>query len=196
MAYPTHFDLAVCFLFLKMATTVVADNEIYATLSVIVHGDLAESALVRRFKQKQIKIRTSWSVVKGSVIFPKAKVAFLIVELTKPATDGCPGQISSTSALGASDIERMDKFVNIHGHCYIVLQAPLFTDTELSTLSFLQTNYLQHKVDVLPAHSYDDCMTAMLTIVSLQIPPKSDLLHQRFCDLMTDILKPFPVKKF
>lgn len=163
--------------------------------SVIVHSDLAISSIGQHLRHRGVKLKRAESVLEGSVIFPKAKVAFLVVELTGDLlaqfteSKNSPNQPTQDNFTTA--VARMDKFARIHGHCYILLQAPLFTERELAFLYHIQTRFLgSMSVDILMGHSADECVSAMLTIASLQAPPMSDKLHQRFCQLLNQLVEP------
>ncbi|GFR70207.1 hypothetical protein ElyMa_000322400 [Elysia marginata] len=137
--------------------------------SVIVQSDLASSHVGQHLKHRGIKVKRAESVLKGSVIFPKAKVAFMVLEVTRQfltqfaETENSP--IASPSNDYTAALARVDKFTRIHGHCYILLQAPLFTERELAFLYHLQTRYLDvMSVDILISHSAEECVSAMLTI--------------------------------
>ncbi|RUS80912.1 hypothetical protein EGW08_011324 [Elysia chlorotica] len=200
--------------------------------SVIVQADLAASDIGQHLRQRGVKVKRAESVLSGSIIFPRCKVAFMVLELSRhllaqfldwhnesTAKDGekhCPDQGTDmdVNAPGACKdkrdvtghdedddayrtmITRVDKFTRIHRDCYILLQAPLFTERELAFLYQLQTRYMNMmSVDILICHNAEECVSAMMTISNLQTPPTSDKLHQRFCYLMNELVEPLSIEE-
>ncbi|GFO24918.1 hypothetical protein PoB_005142300, partial [Plakobranchus ocellatus] len=63
-------------------------------------------------------------------------------DLGKEAAEGEKEETRGKIDAGKDYMEvlaRVDKFTRIHAHCYVLLQAPLFTERELSALYLLQT---------------------------------------------------------
>ncbi|KAH9498221.1 hypothetical protein Btru_008020 [Bulinus truncatus] len=118
-------------------------NSDYSQWPVIVHKDLINSPISHLLLQKQLKFRTSSCLAESTIMFPRAKVSFLLVELTSEVLDELlPGvsDQSSDSDKGLT-LSRIDKLGSFHGHPFVILLAPLFTSREFAALSELQVNY-------------------------------------------------------
>ncbi|XP_013074928.2 uncharacterized protein LOC106061367 [Biomphalaria glabrata] len=164
----------------------------YSQWPVIVHTELTNSSVSKLLIQKRIKLRTSSLLSEGMVLFPKAKVVFLILELKKQLLSEM--ETSDAGLLNDGNncriFNRIEKLKCFHGIPVVLLLAPLFTSKEFKAVSDLQIKYLSDKVSFVPTHDAEETVAAMIAIADLQTPPKSDLLAERFRELRSSLLKP------
>ncbi|KAL5011175.1 hypothetical protein ScPMuIL_013480 [Solemya velum] len=138
---------------------------------VILHQCLSNS-LYHYTLSHHFRVRVSNSVLPNSVIFPVAGVAFIVLIPPSPITHYKP----NTSKLDTGLQQNIDKFIQIHRHCYVLVPSKYGPEM----FSLVQESFLHTKLQVLPVNSPEDAVKAMSDISKLLCKPVVNVMYERF----------------
>lgn len=165
---------------------------------IILNSLLASSSFGKIFKSKSDKVRTSENLSRGTVLFPMAKTAFLLVEISEKMMSQLKEATGTTpvSQLTCDIIQRIDKHASRHANSYVVLMAGLFTDREMEVVELLQIRYMTSRMQgFLYAHNAEEAVNVMMKVAWMQSPPVSTLMSQKFCEVMAEQVQGKPLRK-
>ncbi|XP_030584141.1 protein SPO16 homolog [Archocentrus centrarchus] len=151
--------------------------------TIIVSASLQSHELIRMLNAQQHRIRFSDRVESGVFIFPLSGTAFLLVDsedLSGPSED---------SAL----TERIEKFVQVHRNCFLLLHAPFDGKKELETLAGIQTRFFGSSLRILPVRNGAEIVKGMLTIAKATSKPHVDTIRDRMSLARAHIIESSPV---
>ncbi|XP_076455914.1 protein SPO16 homolog isoform X2 [Babylonia areolata] len=129
------------------------------------------------------RMGVSESSTDSSVIFPLSNVAFFYLPVN-PALFSHVDSSKQRSALFYS----LGKFVDVHGHSYLVLVSHDMCNKTFSLLTEIQTRYLASRLQVIPVQSAAAAAAAMVDIAKLQCRPVAGKMQERFCLLLNRLL--------
>ncbi|KAK7888669.1 hypothetical protein WMY93_024229 [Mugilogobius chulae] len=92
----------------------------------------------------------------------RRRTAFLLVDPQNPQHED--------SAL----VENLNRFVEVHRNCFVLLYAPFNGPKEMETLSLIQSRFFGSNLRILPVRTNAQIVKAMVTIAKLTSKPQVD----------------------
>ncbi|XP_015241012.1 PREDICTED: uncharacterized protein C1orf146 homolog [Cyprinodon variegatus] len=151
--------------------------------TIIISSSLQNHDTCRTLGAQQHRIRFSDSVEAGSFIFPLSGTAFLLVD---PKDVPEPLQESGLN-------ERIEKFVQVHRNCFLLLYSPFNGSKELKVLAHIQHRFLGSNLKVLPVRNAPQITKAMLTVAKATSKPHVDKIRERMSLARARIVESSPV---
>ncbi|XP_019482533.1 PREDICTED: uncharacterized protein C1orf146 homolog isoform X1 [Hipposideros armiger] len=154
------------------------------TTTIIISSSLKSCEIATALENRSHKIRYSDSVENGTIIFSLTGVAFLLMDAQE-----C---FMSTEEIFLAKIE---KFINIHQNCFLVLSAALHGPEEWKLMFRIQQRFLGSKLRILPVHNTVNAINLMCTIGKITAKPHIDSICSRMITTKAYIIEQSPVWK-
>uniref|UniRef100_A0A3Q2CV43 Chromosome 1 open reading frame 146 n=1 Tax=Cyprinodon variegatus TaxID=28743 RepID=A0A3Q2CV43_CYPVA len=145
--------------------------------TIIISSSLQNHDTCRTLGAQQHRIRFSDSVEAGSFIFPLSGTAFLLVD---PKDVPEPLQESGLN-------ERIEKFVQVHRNCFLLLYSPFNGSKELKVLAHIQHRFLGSNLKVLPVRNTN------INFLQATSKPHVDKIRERMSLARARIVESSPV---
>ncbi|XP_072244858.1 protein SPO16 homolog isoform X2 [Leuresthes tenuis] len=151
--------------------------------TIIVSSTLQNHDTYRLLSAQQHRIRFSDSVVTGAFIFPSSGTAFLLVD-----PQDFPEHFEE---LGL--IEQMEKFVQVHRNCFLLLHAPFNGKKEMHILTLIQNRFFSSNLRIIPVRNNAETVKGMLKIAKATSKPHVDSIRDRMSRAQAHIIETSPV---
>ncbi|KAJ8276970.1 hypothetical protein GJAV_G00069950 [Gymnothorax javanicus] len=133
--------------------------------------------------QAQHRIRYSDVVESGTMIFPQSGIAFMLLD-----TQEFPENPEEAGLFA-----RIEKFIQIHRNCFILLQASLHRNKEWEILSKIQHRFFGSYLRILPVHNVAEMVKGMLTIAKATSKPHLVTVRDRMSLARAHVIERSPV---
>ncbi|KAK1796760.1 hypothetical protein P4O66_009779 [Electrophorus voltai] len=130
---------------------------------------LQNNETLRMLLAQQHRIRLSDGVERDLYFIFCAGTAFMLI-----APDEFPEKAQNKELF-----DRIERFVQIHRNCFLLLQSPVYGIREWEAVSAVHNRFFGSNLKVLPVHSTGDIVKAMLTIAKATSKPHIDSLWDR-----------------
>ncbi|CAL9695872.1 unnamed protein product [Knipowitschia caucasica] len=149
--------------------------------TIIVSNSLESHDSVKLLRSQQHRIRFTTGVEDGAFIFPLSGIAFLLVDLQQ--------SLHQDAVL----VEKLNKFVQVHRNCFVLLYTPFNGPREMQTVSLIQNRFFGSKLRILPVRNNTDIVKGMLTIAKATSKPHVDQIRDRMSLVRAHIIEKSPV---
>ncbi|XP_031564665.1 uncharacterized protein C1orf146-like [Actinia tenebrosa] len=150
---------------------------------VIINVSLSNSE-VRQILEKDHKVRVSDTTGEDTIIFPLSSVAFLLLELDRVMV----GNGKGGESLDLQLIKRLERFHQIHRHCYVIVVSQMMASKQLESLVALQGRFLNLHMGFIPAHNPKEIIDCMISITKVTCKPLSQIIQDRLQNLQSSTL--------
>ncbi|XP_066548311.1 protein SPO16 homolog [Amia ocellicauda] len=148
--------------------------------TIIISACLQNHEAALSLSAQQHRVRYSDSVERGTFIFPRSGIAFMIVD-----TQQFPEE--------AGLLEQIKKFIHVHRNGFLLLLASLHGEKQWGILSSIQQRFLGSNLRVLPVHNIAEIVKSMLTIAKATSKPHVDSVRDRMTLARAQIIERSPV---
>ncbi|CAG5861670.1 unnamed protein product [Menidia menidia] len=132
---------------------------------------------------QQHRIRFSDSVESGAFVFPLSGTAFFLVD---------PHDLLENFK-ESGVIDRLQKFVQVHRSCFLLLHAPFNGKNEMQALTMIQNRFFRSNLRILPVRNHAETVKGMLTIAKATSKPYVDSIRDRVSLARVHIIETSPV---
>ncbi|KAM9385619.1 protein SPO16 homolog [Pholidichthys leucotaenia] len=151
--------------------------------TIIFSTSLQNHDIVRMLRSQQHRIRLSDSVEDGAFIFPLSGCAFLFID---------PDEL--LERCGESGLmETIQKFVQVHRNCFLLLHVPFNGRRELEALDLIQNRFFGSNLRILPVRNNVETVKAMTTIAKATSKPHVDAIRDRISLARAQVVESSPV---
>ncbi|PWA14362.1 protein SPO16 homolog [Gambusia affinis] len=151
--------------------------------TIIISSSLQNHDTCRTLSAQQHRIRFSDSVEAGAFIFPLSGTAFLLVD-----PQDLPEPLEESGLT-----ERIEKFVQVHRNCFLLLYSPFNGEKELQVLTVIQHRFIGSNLKILPVRNGAQITKGMLTIAKATSKPHADKIRERMSLARAHIIETSPV---
>ncbi|MED6256700.1 hypothetical protein ATANTOWER_003642 [Ataeniobius toweri] len=151
--------------------------------TIIISSSLQNHDTCRALGAQQHRIRFSDSVEAGSFIFPLSGTAFLLVD-----PQDLPEPLEESGL-----IERIEKFVQVHRNCFVLVYTPFNGKKELQVLTLIQHRFFGTNLKILPVRNGAQIAKGMLTVAKATSKPHTDKIRERMSLAQAHIIETSPV---
>ncbi|KAK2836001.1 hypothetical protein Q5P01_016485 [Channa striata] len=137
--------------------------------TIIVSTSLQNSDTSRMLHSQHHRIRFSENVESGAFIFPLSGTAFLLVD---------PQELPEVLE-GSGLVERIQTFMHVHRHSFLLLYAPFNGKKEVEILTRIQRSFFGCNLRILPVRNTAELVKGMLTIAKATSKPHVDSILDR-----------------
>ncbi|XP_012737970.2 uncharacterized protein C1orf146 homolog [Fundulus heteroclitus] len=151
--------------------------------TIIISSSLQNHDTCRTLSAQQHRIRFSDSVEAGAFIFPRSGTAFLLVD-----PQHLPEPLEESGLT-----ERIQKFVQVHRNCFLLLYSPFNGKKELQVLSQIQHRFFGSNLKILPVRNGAQIAKGMLTVAKATSKPHVDRIRERMSVARAHVVDTSPV---